>query len=120
VSALFTVFNPLYSVHTLTLPVALIFTLSLSLLVWHWKNKTRQINIPLISFIFGGIWAWHIAWKFMLVTQDPYTFLLLALLSVLFIGSLAFASDIKAFTIHSLPTFLVCLWFCPPEYSRCR
>lgn len=116
VSALFTVFNPLYSVHTLTLPVALIFTLSLSLLVWHWKNKTRQINIPLISFIFGGIWAWHIAWKFMLVTQDPYTFLLLALLSVLFIGSLAFASDIKAFTIHSLPTFLVCLWFCPSEY----
>lgn len=116
VSALFTVFNPLYSVHTLTLPVALIFTLSLSLLVWHWKNKTRQINIPLISFIFGVIWAWHIAWKFMLVTQDPYTFLLLALLSVLFIGSLAFASDIKAFTIHSLPTFLVCLWFCPPEY----
>jgi hypothetical protein len=36
--------------------------------------------------------------------------LLIALLTVLFIGTLAFASNIKAFTLHSLPTFIVCLW----------
>jgi len=35
---------------------------------------------------------------------------MLALLSVLFIGSLAFVSNIKAFALHSLPTFIVCLW----------
>ncbi|MRS90611.1 diguanylate cyclase [Enterobacteriaceae bacterium RIT714] len=111
ISALFTALNPLYSVRALTLPVAIILTLSLSLLTWHWRNKTRKINIPLISFIFGGIWAWHIAYKFTFVTDDRITFLLLAFLSVLFIGSLAFASNIKAFTMHSLPTFVVCLWF---------
>lgn len=116
VSALFTMLNPLYSMRTVTVPAGLVFTLSLSLLVWHWKNKTCTINIPLISFIFGGIWAWHIAFKYTLVTHDHFTFLLIAFLSVLFIGSLAFASDIKAFTIHSLPTFLVCMWFSSHEH----
>lgn len=116
VSALFTMLNPLYSVRTVTVPAGLAFMLSLCLLVWHWKNKTCTINIPLISFIFGGIWAWHIAFKYTLVTHDHFTFLLIAFLSVLFIGSLAFASDIKAFTIHSLPTFLVCMWFSSHEH----
>lgn len=116
VSALFTLLNPLYNVRMLTLPVVLIFTLSVALLIWHWRNKTRKINISVISLTFGGIWAWHIAYKFMLVTEDPFTFLLLGLLSVLFIGSLAFASDIKAFTLHSLPTFVVCMWFSQHEH----
>ncbi|MBL5931455.1 GGDEF domain-containing protein [Lelliottia amnigena] len=116
VSALFTLLNPLYNVRMLTLPVVLIFTLSVALLIWHWRNKTRKINISVISLTFGGIWAWHIAYKFTLVTEDPFTFLLLGLLSVLFIGSLAFASDIKAFTLHSLPTFVVCMWFSQHEH----
>ncbi|MBL5966710.1 GGDEF domain-containing protein [Lelliottia amnigena] len=116
VSALFTLLNPLYNVRMLTLPVVLIFTLSVALLIWHWRNKTRKINISVISLTFGGIWAWHIAYKFTLVKEDPFTFLLLGLLSVLFIGSLAFASDIKAFTLHSLPTFVVCMWFSQHEH----
>ena len=37
-------------------------------------------------------------------------YLIIALLTVLFIGTLAFASNIKAFTLHSLPAFIVCLW----------
>jgi hypothetical protein len=41
----------------------------------------------------------------------------MALLTVLFIGSLAFASNIKAFTLHSLPTFIVCLWLSDHEYG---
>ena len=34
---------------------------------------------------------------------------------MLFIGTLAFASNIKAFTLHSLPAFIVCLWLSNPE-----
>lgn len=40
----------------------------------------------------------------------------MALLTVLFIGSLAFAINIKAFTLHSLPAFIVCLWLSPSEH----
>ncbi len=32
-----------------------------------------------------------------------------------FIGSLAFASNIKAFTLHSFPAFISCLWLSPSE-----
>lgn len=114
-SALFSVLNPLYTVQSLTLPIVIILTFSLSLLAWHWKNKTRTINIPLISLFFGGLWAWHIAGKYFQVADEQSTYLLVALLSVLFIGSLAFASDIKAFTLHSLPTFIICLSLSPHD-----
>ncbi len=40
---------------------------------------------------------------------------MMALLTVLFIGSLAFASNIKAFTLHSFPAFISCLWLSPSE-----
>lgn len=109
-SALFSVTNPLYSVRLLSIPLFAIFTLSIGLLIWHWKNKKRKINIPVVSALFGLLWAWQITAKFSLLTHDQATYLVMALLTVLFIGSLAFVSNIKAFTLHSLPTFVVCLW----------
>jgi hypothetical protein len=74
------------------------------------EKRARKINIPVVSGIFGILWAWQIVSKFALITHDQATYLLIALLTVLFIGTLAFASNIKAFTLHSLPTFIVCLW----------
>ncbi|MCI1181359.1 GGDEF domain-containing protein, partial [Enterobacter cloacae] len=115
-SAVFSVTNPLYSVQLLSFPLLAIFTLSTGLLLWHWQKCTRKINIPVVSAIFGILWAWQIASKFSLITHDRATYLIMALLTVLFIGSLAFAINIKAFTLHSLPAFIVCLWLSPSEH----
>ena len=109
-SAVFSVTNPLYSVRLLSVPLFAIVAISTGLLLWHWKNRSRKINIPVVSGLFGLLWAWQVASKFSLITDDQTTYLMLALLSVLFIGSLAFVSNIKAFALHSLPTFIVCLW----------
>lgn len=126
-SALFSVTNPLYSVRVLSVPLFAVLTASTGLLIWHWKNSTRKINIPAVSAIFGFLWAWQIVSKFLLITHDHATYLMMALLTVLFIGSLAFASNIKAFTLHSFPAFISCLWLSPSEnwlrmayFSRCR
>ncbi|EKD5157097.1 GGDEF domain-containing protein [Enterobacter cloacae] len=115
-SAVFSVTNPLYSIQLLSFPLLAIFTLSTGLLLWHWQKCTRKINIPVVSAIFGILWAWQIASKFSLITHDRATYLIIALLTVLFIGSLAFAINIKAFTLHSLPAFIVCLWLSPSEH----
>lgn len=114
-SALFSVTNPLYSVRVLSVPLFAVLTISTGLLIWHWKNSTRKINIPVVSAIFGLLWAWQIVSKFLLITHDQATYLMMALLTVLFIGSLAFASNIKAFTLHSFPAFISCLWLSPSE-----
>ncbi|QLA67856.1 GGDEF domain-containing protein [Enterobacter pasteurii] len=115
-SALFSVTNPLYSVRVLSVPLFAVFIFSSGLLIWHWKNCARKINIPVISGIFGFLWAWQIVSKFSLITHDHANFLMMALLTVLFIGSLAFASNIKAFTLHSFPAFIACLWLSDSEY----
>ncbi|MDH2010661.1 hypothetical protein QU885_26690 [Enterobacter kobei] len=102
-SAVFSVTNPLYSVRVFSAPLIAIFSISTGLFVWHWKKCARKINIPVVSGIFGILWAWQIDSKFSLITHNQATYLLIALLTVLFIGTLAFASNIKAFTLHSLP-----------------
>ncbi len=114
-SALFSITNPLYSVRVLSVPLVAVLTISTSLLIWHWKNSARKINIPAVSAIFGFLWAWQIVSKFLVITHDRAPFLMMALLTVLFIGALAFASNIKAFTLHSLPAFIICLWLSPAE-----
>ena len=114
-SAVFSVTNPLYSVRVFSAPLIAIFSISTGLFVWHWKKCARKINIPVVSGIFGILWAWQIDSKFSLITHNQATYLLIALLTVLFIGTLAFASNIKAFTLHSLPAFIVCLWLSDPE-----
>ncbi|WP_297121038.1 diguanylate cyclase [Enterobacter sp. ECC-175] len=115
-SALFSITNPLYSVRVLSVPLITIIIVSCGLLVWHWKHRSRKINIPVISTIFGCLWALQIVSKFSLITHDQASYLILVLLTVLFIGSLAFASNIKAFTLHSLPSFIACLWLSNHEH----
>lgn len=55
------------------------------------------------------LWAWHIVIKASLLPPPHFNFLVIALLSILFIGTIAFSNNIIAFTLHSLPTFMVCL-----------
>ena len=80
-SALFSVTNPLYSVRVLSVPLFAVLTISTGLLIWHWKNSTRKINIPVVSAIFGLLWAWQIVSKFLLITHDHATYLMMALLT---------------------------------------
>ena len=111
VSALLTLTSPLFSVVSITPPCVLIFISSLLLLVWHWKFPQRRINIPIISLISGCLWAWHVAMKVPLLPSPHFHFLVISLLSILFIGTIAFSNNILAFTLHSLPIFIVCLFF---------
>ncbi|POT56079.1 GGDEF domain-containing protein [Citrobacter amalonaticus] len=117
VSALFALAFPVYQVKAVSPPGIAIFAISALLLAWHGKYANKRINIPLTSTIFGLLWAGHIALKYNAINHDDYSFLLIALLSVLFIGSIAFANNIIAFTLHSLPSVLVCLWLNGSEHG---
>ncbi|OEH18645.1 hypothetical protein AN696_0208005 [Enterobacter asburiae] len=63
-SAVFSVTNPLNSVRLLSAPLIAIFSISTGLFVWHWRKRARKINIPVVSGIFGILWAWQIVSKF--------------------------------------------------------
>lgn len=109
VSSLFSLLNPIYKVHALTLPVMIIFASSSILLLWHWFNAERKIYLPAISTLFGCIWAWHIVVKMPGTYPSEVNFLIVVLLNVLFIGTIAFSNNIVAFLLHSLPVFITCL-----------
>ncbi|MCI1035034.1 MULTISPECIES: GGDEF domain-containing protein [Raoultella] len=109
ISALLSLASPLFTVVSITLPCTLIFACSAGLMLWHWKFAQRRINISFISLIFGLLWAWHVCEKSSMMPPPHFNFLVIALLSVLFIGAIAFSNNIIAFTLHSFPTFVACL-----------
>ncbi|MGG7446241.1 GGDEF domain-containing protein [Kosakonia oryzendophytica] len=115
ISALFSIALPLYNLRILTIPVCIIFAASLVLPALHHYFPGRKINITLISLIFGCLWAWHVITKVRLINDNADAFLLIALLSILFIGTIAFSNHILAFLFHSLPVFISCLWLSSGE-----
>lgn len=117
ISALFSIALPLYHLRAFTPPVCLILAASVLGLLWHWKFPKEKINITLVSFLFGCMWAWHIIIKSAALGDNDSTYLLIALLSVLFIGALAFSNNIIAFMLHSFPTFAACFWFSHGEIT---
>ncbi|HEX4499630.1 MAG TPA: GGDEF domain-containing protein [Scandinavium sp.] len=108
-SSLFSMLSPVYHVSAITLPLLLITFSSAVLLAGHWAWAEKKINIPAISIVFGCLWAWHIAIKLPLMHQANFNYLVIALLSVLFVGAIAFSNNIIAFTFHSLPVLITCL-----------
>jgi diguanylate cyclase (GGDEF)-like protein len=110
VSSFLSLVSPLFTAITFTLPCFLIVACSTTLLLWHWKFSQHKINIPVISLVFGLLWAWHVALKAGVMGPPHFNYLVIALLSVLFIGTIAFSSNIIAFTLHSLPTYVTCLF----------
>ncbi|WP_097162520.1 GGDEF domain-containing protein [Enterobacter sp. CC120223-11] len=108
-SSLFSMLSPVYHVAAITLPLALITLTSSGLLLGHWAWTEKKINLPVISVLFGCLWAWHVAIKSPLMHQPQFNYLVIALLSVLFVGAIAFSNNIIAFTFHSLPVLITCL-----------
>ena len=96
VSSALSVFSPVYDASIFPLPATMIAVGSGMLLLWNWRYARIRLNVPLISAIFGCLWAWHILSK----TQVPYSandnFQLVALFSVLFVGTIAFSNNIVA------------------------
>lgn len=117
ISVLFSFALPISGLQAITLPFCLILSASTLALIWHMKFPRKKINVTAISFIFGCLWAWHIIIKYRSISAEDSAWLLIALLSVLFIGSLAFASNIIAFLLHSFPALLGCLWLSSGEMS---
>lgn len=109
-SALFALAFPLFEVSALPAPAIFIVAASTLLLIWHGKYADKKISLPVVSLIFGILWASHIYIKYSMLGRSDDSFLMISLLSVLFIGSIAFANNIIAFTLHSLPSVFVCLW----------
>lgn len=116
ICALFSLLQPLYTAPAMTIPVCTIAALSVALLLWHWKFERQKISMPLISVLFGCLWAWHITRKYAQIANNDTTYLVVALLGVLFIGTIAFSNNISAFALHSLPTVVVCLWLSKGAY----
>ncbi len=83
--------SPVYHVAAITFPLVMINLSSIGLLLGHvGRGRRRKINIPVISIVFGGLWAWHIAIKVPLMQQAEFNYLVIALLSVLFVGAIVF------------------------------
>ncbi|RKQ40015.1 GGDEF domain-containing protein [Enterobacter sp. R1(2018)] len=116
ISACFTMANPLYSVMAFTLPAMLVLLCSTTLLIWQFVDKQRLISINLVSFLLGVLWAWHIIIKNSVVPNTDASFLIIALLSILFIGSISFINNLQAFTLHCLPVTLTILWLDQGEH----
>lgn len=110
VSSALSVFSPVYDASIFPLPATMIAVGSGMLLLWNWRYARIRLNVPLISAIFGCLWAWHILSKTQVLYSANDNFQLVALFSVLFVGTIAFSNNIVAFALHSLPTFIVCLF----------
>lgn len=110
ISALFTIAFPLYTQIAVTLPISLVFAVGVVLPLWHRSYPHKKINLPLISLFFGCLWAWHVLLKAGAIHDNVAMYLLLALLTVLFIGTIAFSNNMLAFLLHALPVFTVSLW----------
>lgn len=109
-SALFSMLSPLFRVKMITVPLVTILTLSIGLLIWRWVSQPRTLSLSLISLLFGLLWAWHIYLKQPHIPQYESSYLIIALMSVLFVGALAFINNLKAFICHCLPVILLVLW----------
>lgn len=94
----------------ITPPVVAILLISLALLAWQMMNNKQLINLNIVSLFLGLLWAVHIFIKNSALGDLDTSFLVISLMSVLFIGAIAFINNIVAFLLHSLPVALVVLW----------
>ncbi|WP_058912129.1 GGDEF domain-containing protein [Entomohabitans teleogrylli] len=109
ISALFSIANPAPNTPRFTLPVTMILAASL-LLGWQWINRARLMNNNITSLLFGLLWSWHIWLKNSMISDPGAAYLLIALLSILFIGAIAFINNVLAFCLHCLPPTLTIIW----------
>ncbi|WP_436893348.1 GGDEF domain-containing protein [Siccibacter turicensis] len=115
-SAIFSILSPLYHMRYLALPVLLIAALSTVMLMLDAVNRLKNVDIRVIALTFGMLWAWQIYMKNGIVQDEHATYIMIALLSVLFISAIAFTHNISAFALHSLPVFLTVMWIDAGEH----
>lgn len=109
-AAAFAMLFPIHSAMRVTLPAITILFASLALLAWQIINKKRLINLNIVSLSLGLLWALHIFIKHEAIGYLDTSFLVISLMSVLFIGAISFINNIVAFLLQSLPVALVVLW----------
>lgn len=116
ISACFSLASPIHQTMPFTVPVGLILLISASLLAWQLIDKQRLININYTSFTLGLLWAWHIIIKNDAIPNTDASFLIIALLTMLFIGAISFINNLQAFILHCLPATLTILWLDQGEH----
>jgi diguanylate cyclase (GGDEF)-like protein len=109
-SAGFSMVSPSANTRHFTLPIILVLAVSLLCLAWQFVNKKKLININAISLTIGMLWAWHIYIKVSVMPIKDLNFLIIALLAILFIGSISFINNIQAFIASCLPATVMILW----------
>lgn len=115
VSSALSVLSPIYDTPLFPLPAVLIAVGSGAMLLWNWRCTRIRLNLPIMAVIFGCLWGWHILSKTFAMPVLNDHFQMIALFSVLFVGTIAFSNNIVAFALHSLPTFIICLITTPTE-----
>lgn len=115
-SAIFSIASPFYNSQHFTAPALIVLVASLLLLIWQSIDKQRLISINVTSLFLGSLWAWHLVIRNSAITNIDASYLILALLTILFIGSISFINNIQAFTLHCLPVTLTVLWLDQGEH----
>jgi diguanylate cyclase (GGDEF)-like protein len=116
ISASFSMASPIYHTQPFTVPAVLVLFGSSLLLIWQLIDKQRLININLVSFSLGILWAWHIIIKNDAIPNTDASYLIIALLTILFIGSISFINNLRPFILHCLPVTLTILWLDQGEH----
>ena len=102
--------SPAANTQHITVPIIMILVISVSCLGWQFLNKKQLINIPAVSLTIGLLWAAHIYLKVTGMPHNDLSFLIIALLAILFIGSISFINNIQAFIASCLPVTLMVFW----------
>ena len=116
-SAIATLFFPSYSLQNATLPVIAISVGSIILFLLSLSNANRLININIVAFFYGLLWAAQLIIKNNLLIGHHHPVLMISLMSVLLIATLSFINNILAFLLYCLPVYLVVFWLDHNEYG---
>ena len=109
-SSVATLFCPFYFEPHVTLPVVLILASSIILLTFILFHANRLININIVAFFFGLLWASQLIIKNNLLIEYQHPILMMGLLSVLLIATLSLINNIYAFILYYLPVYLAVFW----------
>ncbi|MCE0490470.1 GGDEF domain-containing protein [Pantoea sp. Mb-10] len=93
-----------------SLPALLVMVLSATLLFLLLSMPKKQLPLlnP-VSFLLGGLWAWHINYRYQQIFFYDGSFLIISLLSVFFISAIALSDYLPAFCLHITPPVLTVL-----------
>ena len=93
-----------------TLPVICVASFSGIMLIAHliWSKVKLPLLNP-VALVLGALWAWHINYRFHQVFYFDGGFLIISLISVLFISAIALSDYLGAFCLHVAPPVLTVL-----------